>query len=102
MLRAVQQRQLYLPASVTGGLLGLVLVQTFGGFLPEATTAGWTRLPGFLINIVFAALFLGVYIPPIRRIWGTAGPQLAYGQIVAWDQLRRRPCGGDLASEADF
>ena len=79
-------QKLYLPASVIGGLLGLALVQTIGGFLPEATTAGWTRLPGFLINIVFAALFLGVFIPPIRRIWGLAGPQLAYGQIVAWGQ----------------
>ena len=79
-------QKLYLPASVIGGLLGLVLVQTIGGFLPEATTAGWTQLPGFLINIVFSALFLGVFIPPIRRIWGIAGPQLAYGQIVAWGQ----------------
>ena len=79
-------QKLYLPASVIGGLLGLALVQTIGGFLPEATTAGWTRLPGFLINIVFSALFLGVFIPPIRRIWGIAGPQLAYGQIVAWGQ----------------
>ena len=83
-IRLVQK--LYLPASVIGGLLGLVLVQTIGGSLPDATTAGWTRLPGFLINIVFSALFLGVFIPPIRRIWGIAGPQLAYGQIVAWGQ----------------
>ena len=79
-------QKLYLPASVIGGLLGLVLVQTIGGSLPEATTAGWTQLPGFLINIVFSALFLGVFIPPIRRIWEIAGPQLAYGQIVAWGQ----------------
>ena len=76
-------QKLYLPASVIGGLLGLVLVQTIGGALPAATMAGWNQLPGFLINIVFSALFLGVFIPPIRRIWGIAGPQLAYGQIVA-------------------
>lgn len=79
-------QKLYLPASVIGGLLGLVIMQTVGGYLPEATTAGWNRLPGFLINIVFSALFLGVFIPPIKRIWGIAGPQLAYGQIVAWGQ----------------
>ena len=79
-------QKLYLPASVIGGLLGLVLVQTIGGSLPAATMAGWNQLPGFLINIVFSALFLGVFIPPIRRIWGIAGPQLAYGQIVAWGQ----------------
>ena len=79
-------QKLYLPASVIGGLLGLVLVQTIGDSLPAATMAGWNQLPGFLINIVFSALFLGVFIPPIRRIWGIAGPQLAYGQIVAWGQ----------------
>jgi ESS family glutamate:Na+ symporter len=79
-------QKLYLPAAVIGGLLGLILVQTCGGFLPEATTAGWSKLPGFLINIVFSALFLGVFIPPLKKIWGIAGPQLAYGQIVAWGQ----------------
>ena len=47
---------------------------------------GWSRLPGFLINIVFAALFLGVTIPPVKFIWKQSAPQLAYGQIVAWGQ----------------
>ena len=61
-------QKLYLPASVIGGLLGLVLAQTISGSLPEATMAGWNQLLGFLINIVFSALFLGVFIPPIRRI----------------------------------
>jgi ESS family glutamate:Na+ symporter len=98
-------QKLYLPASVIGGLVGLVLIQILNGVKPEASTggwsdsliawsdfvsnhatAGWNRLPGFLINIVFAALFLGVFIPPIKKIWATAGPQLAYGQIVAWGQ----------------
>ena len=79
-------QKLYLPASVIGGLLGLVVLQAFGGYLPEDATAGWSRLPGFLINIVFAALFLGVAIPPLKRVWTLAGPQLAYGQIVAWGQ----------------
>ena len=50
-------QKLYLPASVIGGLIGLVLVQTIGGSLPAATMAGWNQLPGFLINIVFSALF---------------------------------------------
>ena len=77
-------QKLYLPSSVIGGLLGLVILQTVP--LPLGLTAGWNRLPGFLINIVFAALFLGVFIPPLRRVWKIAGPQLAYGQIVAWGQ----------------
>ncbi len=79
-------QRLYLPASVIGGLLGLIVLQAFGAYLPEGATAGWAELPGFLINIVFGALFLGVTIPPLKTIWQKAGPQLAYGQIVAWGQ----------------
>ena len=79
-------QRLYLPASVIGGVLGLILLQLAGSRAPAAATAGWSVLPGFLINIVFAALFLGVHIPPLREVWRRSGPQLAYGQIVAWGQ----------------
>jgi ESS family glutamate:Na+ symporter len=79
-------QRLYLPSSVIGGLLGLIIVQLAGDALPSMWTAGWLQLPGFLINIVFAALFLGVSIPPLSIIWRISGPQLAYGQIVAWGQ----------------
>ena len=101
-------QKLYLPASVIAGLLGLAVIQTVsmlsggpseggdvqqtglfashvGPFVQNAT-AGWNILPGFLINIVFASLFLGVTVPPLKSIWQKAGPQLAYGQIVAWGQ----------------
>lgn len=79
-------QQLYLPSSVIGGILGLVIIQIFGGSLPSGWIAGWSQLPGFLINIVFAALFLGVAIPNLSVVWKRAGPQLAYGQIVVWGQ----------------
>ncbi|MBD3243535.1 MAG: sodium:glutamate symporter, partial [Chitinivibrionales bacterium] len=79
-------QKLYLPTSVVAGLIGLVILSTVGDRLADGWTAGWTRLPGFLINIVFAALFLGVEIPPLREIWRRSGVQLAYGQIVAWGQ----------------
>jgi len=49
-------------------------------------TAGWGKLPGFLINVVFACLFLGVKLPRFGQIVKRAGPQLAYGQTVAWGQ----------------
>ena len=77
-------QRLYLPASVIAGLLGLILINTLP--LPADWTAGWSKLPGILINIVFACLFLGVEIPGISKIWKSAGRQLAYGQIVAWGQ----------------
>ncbi len=79
-------QKLYLPSSVVAGLLGLVLIQSLGDALPPRVTAGWSELPGFLINIVFASLFLGVTIPPLKTVWQKSGPQLAYGQIVAWGQ----------------
>ena len=95
-------RNLYLPSCVVGGLLGLILVQMLGGvagFLgPESARGarlseivqGWTglwgSLPGLLINVVFACLFLGVKVPKASVIVRRAGRQLAYGQIVAWGQ----------------
>ena len=82
-------RKLYLPSCVIGGILGLAVLQiasAAGGPVPEAWTAGWGKLPGLLINVVFACLFLGVKLPKFSTLWRRAGPQLAYGQVVAWGQ----------------
>lgn len=79
-------QRLYLPAAVIGGLIGLIVIQLTGDIMPEGVTAGWNKLPGFLINICFACLFLGVKIPKLSSVWKLSGPQLAYGQIVAWGQ----------------
>ena len=82
-------RKLYLPSCVIGGLAGLILLQGLyysGITLPPAWTAGWSKLPGFLINIVFACLFLGVKLPKMKTLWSRAGIQLCYGQVVAWGQ----------------
>ena len=79
-------QRLYVPSAVIGGTIGLVVVQVLGGHWTAGWTAGWSKLPGLLINLVFAALFLGVAIPPLSTIWKRSGPQLAYGQIVAWGQ----------------
>jgi ESS family glutamate:Na+ symporter len=79
-------QRLYIPTSVIAGILGLLILQIGGDYIPAGWTAGWSKRPGFLINIVFAALFLGVHIPSISIIWKKSAPQLAYGQIVAWGQ----------------
>ncbi len=66
-------QKLYLPAAVIGGLAGLIIVHFTGDYLPREVTAGWDKLPGFLINICFACLFLGVrnlhgvHYRPVRR-----------------------------------
>ncbi len=87
-------QKLYLPSCIVAGLVGLCVVQVAGlPQMPESVRtmfAGWTDiwqgLPAFLINIVFACLFLGVEIPKFSTLWRRAAPQLAYGQIVAWGQ----------------
>jgi len=91
-------QKLYLPSCVVGGLLGLAIIQTFAAMdgLSESThlinaalsqwAQPWTVLPGFLVNIVFACLFLGVKPPKLSSLWRRAAPQVAYGQIVAWGQ----------------
>jgi len=81
--------KLYLPSSVIAGILALIVIQStkaIGAPLPGNWTAGWSTAPGFLINIVFASLFLGVELPPLRTIGRQAGVQLAYGQILVWGQ----------------
>lgn len=90
-------QRLYLPASVIGGLLGLLLLSALRLFpkaeeaeglqtAVSAWTAGWDAIPAFLINIVFATLFLGTALPGIKRVWQIAAPQVCFGQIMAWGQ----------------
>ncbi|MFC1762610.1 sodium/glutamate symporter [Planctomycetota bacterium] len=90
-------QRLYLPSCVVGGLLGLICVQgilLLGGsedssplyaFVEEICQT-WRAIPGFLINVVFACLFLGVALPKASELWKRAGPQVVYGQMVAWGQ----------------
>ncbi len=77
---------LYLPSSVIGGLLGLLIVNLFPSLIPAEWIAGIKQLPGFLINLVFAGLFLGAAIPRMKKVWQMALPQFCYGQVQAWGQ----------------
>jgi ESS family glutamate:Na+ symporter len=82
-------QKLYLPSSLLGGIVGLILYQSAKA-LSINTLAIWfdglSMLPAFLINIVFACLFLGVTLPSFKTVSKKAIPQLSYGQIVAWGQ----------------
>ena len=79
-------QKLYLPSSVVGGLLGLVLVTCFRSVIPEEITDEMRRMPGFLINIIFATLFLGSGVPKVKNLASSVFPQLALAQIVIWGQ----------------
>jgi glutamate:Na+ symporter, ESS family len=94
-------RRLYVPSSVLAGVLALLVgPQVLGalsaslggpdvlsrGLLPQNVIEVWELLPGVLINVVFAGLFLGKTIPAPRDILRLAGPQVALGQTLAWGQ----------------
>jgi len=83
-------QKFFIPSSVIGGLLGLLLIQVLLSLnkfpLLDRIIYIWSISPGFLINIVFATLFLGRKIPNIKTIWRLGGIQLYYGQTVAWGQ----------------
>ncbi|WP_078547717.1 sodium/glutamate symporter [Litchfieldia alkalitelluris] len=91
----------FIPSSIIGGLLGLLLgpeilgkiislwkeTHVFAnGLFPHEIIELWGILPSIFINIIFASLFLGQKIPNIKDIWLTAGPQVSFGQTVAWGQ----------------
>ena len=85
-LRVSLLQRLYLPSSVVGGAIGLVVFSAFGDRMDPEFFGAMRRVPGFLINVVFATLFLGKVIPNIRRVVSLAFPQLVLGQIIAWGQ----------------
>ncbi len=95
-------QNLFLPASVIGGFIALILgpevfgriMRNFTGedsfwatgvFTPEITEV-WAALPGLMINIVFATLFIGTVLPSLQRVWDVGGPQLAFGWTLGWGQ----------------
>ena len=79
-------QKLYLPSSVIGGTVGLILCSCFSNHIPPEIIGGIKKLPGFLINVVFAALFLGAAIPKLKEVLKISFPQLCLGQILAWGQ----------------
>lgn len=95
-------QDLFIPSSIIAGILALLLGhQVLGNvssycpvlcdFLPRGLWPGhtlrvWSSLPGLLISVVFAGLFLGKDIPGPRTIWRHAGPMVTHGQILAWGQ----------------
>ena len=79
-------QKLYLPSSIVGGLLGLVLLSVFGGRLPDDIVVEMRSMPGFLINVIFATLFLGGGMPKVKNLAASVLPQLTLAQIVVWGQ----------------
>ena len=79
-------QKLYLPSSVIGGLLGLLILSISGKYVPQELVSNIKSLPGFLINVIFASLFLGAATPGLKKIFKIAFPQICLGQLLAWGQ----------------
>lgn len=90
----------FLPSSIIGGFIALILgpeilgklirsfqvETTLQGIFPEGVHNIWSTFPSLLISVIFATLFLGKKLPHIKDIWHIAGPQISFGQSVAWGQ----------------
>ncbi len=95
-------QKLFLPSSIIAGALALLLgPEVLGrlaglvmdesgplayGIFPEFILDVWRQIPGLLISVVFAALFIGKSIAPPKEIWRDSGPMVVHGQIIAWGQ----------------
>lgn len=90
-------QKLFLPTSLIGGFLALLLgpevlgrLTTDGfldaGFFTEDMVEVWAGLPELLINIVFACLFIGFILPKPRKMWRVGGPQIVLGYTISWAQ----------------
>ncbi len=85
-------RWAFLPGSLASGMILLALGPDISGVffpdyqLPSAYYQMWSQFPKQLINVVFACLFLARPVLPFRKMWRLAGPQVAFGQTLAWGQ----------------
>lgn len=102
-LRTRWLQRLFLPASVIAGILGLlsgpdalgVVVRASagpdapaaGGVLPAEVREVWSELPGLLIAVVFASMFVGRTLPPLRRAVELGGPQIALSFVLSAGQI---------------
>ena len=85
-------QRLFLPSSLVAGLIALLIGPEILGrisgwqIVPETAIQTWSTLPGLMINIVFAALFIGKRIPSVKQVWKLAGPQVMLGYVISMGQ----------------
>lgn len=85
-------RRLFIPTSLAAGVVLLFFgPQVAGVYFPEIQIPTqyyemWSVLPKHMITLVFAGLFLGKPLLSFKKMWALAGPQVAFGQMIAWGQ----------------
>lgn len=93
-VRSRWTQKLFLPVSIIAGFIALILgpevlgrlaglvgldALTEGGLFGADVMSVWSELPGLLISVVFATMFLGEAIPSPKRAVTLLGPQLSLG-----------------------
>jgi ESS family glutamate:Na+ symporter len=79
-------QHLFLPSSIIAGFVALAMGPFGFNVFPEWIIKSWSQLPGVLINVVFASLFLGVTLPKPKTVWSIGGPQLCFGMVMGVGQ----------------
>ena len=100
-VRSRTAQKLFLPVSIIAGFIALILgpqvlgrlgewlgwdALVEGGIFGGGVQEVWGELPGLLISVVFAALFLGTTLPSPKRAVKLLGPQLSLGVTFASGQ----------------
>lgn len=87
-------QRLFLPTSLIAGFIALILGPEIlgrllgreGGIFTSEMVEVWASLPGLLINIVFACLFIGFKLPNPKKMWRIGGPHIALGYTLSFAQ----------------
>lgn len=79
-------KRYFIPSALIAGFGALILGPQVLGAIPKEIATQWSGYPKFLINVVFAGLFIGQMTPGPKEIWKKAGPMIAFGNTLAWGQ----------------
>ncbi|WP_150460867.1 sodium/glutamate symporter [Nesterenkonia ebinurensis] len=80
-------RRFFIPASLIGGIIGLIAGPHFIGVVPEDMMGTWSALAGVLIAIVFAPLLLGQELPSFKQAAQEAGPHIFMSYFSSFAQV---------------
>ncbi len=82
-------RKLFLPASLIGGVIGLILLPNGFGIIPisEEWMGEFASLPGVLITVVITASILGIKFPKAKEMAGGVGRQFMHLNLILFAQI---------------
>ncbi|MBN2286566.1 MAG: hypothetical protein JXI43_08975 [Tissierellales bacterium] len=82
-------QKLFLPSSLLGGLIGLILLPNGTGLIPmsEEWMKDFGSIPGVLITVVVTASILGIKFPKIKELAGGIGRQFMHLNIMFFSQI---------------